>query len=246
MANAIVMTIEGVRTRASTNEALVTFAVPLEQAALVSGFMSKIGRQVGAAFADVESGEIPAAAPAAADEKIYGYEARTLRLSGFCRCPAVWKALGTDEEFRAWIQKQPSAWSGEFSTYVDGEGRCEAAHVSRIEYGRGIGHKPEYACIPLTHKEHALQHAKGESVFSQTDKRGVLIGGREFFEKMRMKYVEQWAWETLRATLGYDSMGEAEPSVVRAWAVAHGVADLLPGKYPEGLDAADVANVTQD
>ena len=50
------MTVEGVRTRASTSEALLTLAVPLEQASLISAFLSHIGEQVGVAFADT-SGE---------------------------------------------------------------------------------------------------------------------------------------------------------------------------------------------
>lgn len=48
------MTVEGVRTRASTSEALLTLAVPLEQAVLISAFLSRIGDQVGVAFADVD------------------------------------------------------------------------------------------------------------------------------------------------------------------------------------------------
>lgn len=48
------MTVEGIRTRASTNEALLTLAVPLEQAALISAFLSRVGDQVGVAFADVD------------------------------------------------------------------------------------------------------------------------------------------------------------------------------------------------
>ena len=52
---AIILTVDAVRTRASTNEALVTFAIPLEQAALISTFMGKVGKQVGAAFADLDA-----------------------------------------------------------------------------------------------------------------------------------------------------------------------------------------------
>src|SRR5436853_1270295 len=51
---ALMMTVEGVRTRASTSEALLTLAVPLEQAAVLSAFLSRIGDQVGVAFADID------------------------------------------------------------------------------------------------------------------------------------------------------------------------------------------------
>lgn len=234
MTDAVVMTIEGVRTRASTGEALVTFSVPLENAALVSGFMAKVGRQVGAAFADIDNDHgknsglgRAAAKPAIKETKPYGREARALKLSGFFRVPEVWKAIGTDEQFREWVQRQPSAWSGA-SDWVEsiGEGRCEAAHVSRIEFGRGIAHKPEYACIPLTHAEHMNHHAKGESVFNTPKELG-----RDWMERMRIQYVSDWAWECVKTELGFDSMGNVPPTALLEWAKWHGVDQYLPGEY---------------
>lgn len=65
---AILMTVERVATRASTSEALLTLAVPLEQAATISKFLSMIGQQVGVAFADV-SGKPVASAPLAQPEE---------------------------------------------------------------------------------------------------------------------------------------------------------------------------------
>lgn len=227
MTAAIILTIEGVRTRASTNEALVTFAVPLEQAALVSGFMSKIGRQVGAAFADVEQGtgavvQVPVSAPVLARQvRPFGAQAKALKLSGFFRCPLVWQAIGSDEQFLAWIRLQPSAHSDEFSEHVNGEGRCEAAHVSRIANGRGVGHKPEYSAIPLTHAEHALTHAKGESA----------LRPREWFDEQRIKYLERWSWDTLKHKLGFDSMGDIPPNIICHWAIAKDVDKYLPVGY---------------
>lgn len=225
---AIIMIVESVRTRASTNEALVTLAVPLEQAGLISSFMSKIGRQVGAAFADVESGsteEIPKKETREkASQRPYGEYAKALKMSGFCVTPEVWKALGSDDSFLAWIRLQPSAHSDEFSEYVNGEGRCEAAHVSRVEYGRGVGIKPEYSAIPLTHKEHMLTHAKGESA----------LRPREWFEEMRFKYVERWAWLELRKVFGETSMAEVNPKELFQWANFHGLEKFLPEKYREG------------
>lgn len=233
MAEAVILTVDSVRTRASTNEALVTFAVPLEEAALVSSFMTRIGQQVGAAFAEVDQ-KLPPKAPETPKKRPYGMQAQALMLSGFFRAPEVWEALGTDEEFRAWVQRQPSAWSAEFSEYLDnGEGRCVAAHVSRIEYGRGHSHKPEYACIPLTDAEHKLQHAQGESAFSRYREDGTVESGREWFERMRIKYVQEWAWDTLKAKLGYSSMGDVPPEKIRAWAREFNVEHLLPKEYRE-------------
>lgn len=55
------MTIESVRTRAGTGEVLLTLSVPLESAALISGFLPKIGEQVAVAFADPKTGEVTSA-----------------------------------------------------------------------------------------------------------------------------------------------------------------------------------------
>jgi len=52
--SAIIAIVESVRTRASTAEALLTLAVPLEQAGLIAVFLSRIGDQVGVAFADID------------------------------------------------------------------------------------------------------------------------------------------------------------------------------------------------
>lgn len=241
------MTVEGVRTRASTNEALVTLAVPLEQASLVASFMSKIGRQVGAAFADVESqasgskGNVPVSTSNEArvqpvlsadkEKRPYGMEAKDLKLSGFFRRPDVWKAIGTDEQFRRWIREQPSAWSGEFDhdPNMEAAPSCEAAHVSRIEYGRGIGHKPEYACIPLLHAEHMQQHAIGESYFDRHDDvTGQFESGRDWMERMRIHYVSAWAWQMLKEELGFESMADIPPPTIARWALQHGLQDFLP------------------
>lgn len=66
-----------------------------------------------------------------------------------------------DETYRKWIQRQPSCLSGTYSEYVNGEGRCVAAHVRRAS-GSGTGFKGDFACVPLTQEEHLLQHQHGE------------------------------------------------------------------------------------
>lgn len=218
--DAIVMTIDSIRTRGTTQETLITFAVPVEHSGKVATFLNKIGYQVAAAFAEVEGGVV--LKRKGKPKKPHGDAAQALKLSGFFRHPEVWRAIGTDEEFRAWIQRQPSAWSGEFDYHEKGR-NCEAAHVSRIEYGRGAAHKPEFSCIPLTHAEHMLHHAKGESA----------LGGREWFERMRIKYVEAWSWETLRERLGYQSMGEVPPELIVEWARSHDVLKYLPPEYAQ-------------
>ena len=222
MPDAIIMAIESVRTRAGTGEALITFSVPLEQAGFLSGFMSKIGHQVGVAFCDVQHVQPTQPLPASPPEKsAFGQEAKALKLSGFFRVPEVWKVLGSDAAYLEWIRRQPSAHSGEFSEQVDGEGRCEAAHVRRIESGAGTSIKPQYSAIPLTHEEHLSTHTQGESYLHPP----------EWFERERMKYVEGWAWQQLRKVLKIDSMKDADPKSVFQWANFHGVEKYLPREY---------------
>lgn len=150
----------------------------------------------------------------------YGHYAAALYKTGFWFNPAVLRALGSDSDYREWIQRQPSAYSGKFSEYVDGEGRCIAAHVRRAG-DAGTAHKPEYACIPLTDAEHRLQHEKGENA----------LGGPEWFDKARAKYLQEWAHQRLRAALGVESLAEASPQMVCAWAERNDLLAALPIVY---------------
>lgn len=203
---AIVVIVDSVRTRASTNEALVTFAVPLEQANLVSTFMGRIGQQVGLAFADVTQQK----------KHAYGVEAQKLKLSGFCRSPAVWEVIGQDSQFLAWVRAQPCI-------IPEGphEGDIVAAHVRRVADGAGTGIKPEFSAVPMCARHHREQHQHGESV----------LGGKEKFDAWRIETVERWAWEMLRAWMGYESMADVPPPTLRAWARDRGVDHLLPAIY---------------
>lgn len=150
----------------------------------------------------------------------FGHYAQALFKTGFFFNPNVLKALGTDAEFREWIQRQPSAYSGNFGEYVDGEGRCVAAHVRRAGES-GTAYKAEYACIPLTDAQHRHQHRQGESALCEP----------EWFDKMRAKYVQEWAHQRLRAALGVESLTEASPQAVCAWAERNGLLAALPVVY---------------
>lgn len=137
--------------------------------------------------------------------------------SGWWFNPKVLAALGTDDEYRAWIQRQPSAYSGLFSEYVNGEGRCIAAHVRRAGES-GMGYKAGYACIPLTDAEHQQQHRDGESA----------LGGQAWFDGRRAHYVQQWAHERLRTALGVESLKQASPVRFCDWAESRGLTTTLP------------------
>lgn len=96
---------------------------------------------------------------------------------------ATLKKAGSDRQYRAWIQQQPSCISGAFSEYVHGDGRSIAAHVRRAGQS-GTGYKAEYSCVPLTDREHRLyEHQKGSSSLGKN---------KEWFDNKRLEYLERW------------------------------------------------------
>jgi hypothetical protein len=218
MSKAIIMTIESVRTRASTNEALVTFAIPLEMAAHVSGFMNKVGRQVGCAFADVDATTRQADDPAPPSGKTHNWR-QDLAASVFLRTPQVWRAAGTDEEFLEFLRDQKCVYCGKQDlVYETGEGKCEAAHIRKVSAGAGISIKPEYSAVPLCHEHHALQHKHGAS----------FLMPEEEWQKERIKMLKEWVWSVIKNHLGVASMSDVQPEQVRKWAADLGVEQFLP------------------
>jgi hypothetical protein len=87
---------------------------------------------------------------------------------------------GPERKYLDYLRTQPSALSGGFS-WNDGTPFCEPAHFRTARYA-GIGQKPEYVAIPLTNKEHALQHAKGQSA----------IGTRGWWQDQVEKHLKRW------------------------------------------------------
>ena len=167
----------------------------------------------------------PVPSSGAPSRQTYGEQARALKLSGFCRSPDVWRALGTDDEFLAWLRTQPCATPGP-APFIDPPVYCGgdvvAAHVRRIANGAGMGAKPkDFSAIPLCDNHHRLQHQHGESA----------LGGKEWFDRQRIQHVETWAWHRLRHILGVESLRDASPARVRAWAESKGVGHLLPREY---------------
>lgn len=144
----------------------------------------------------------------------YGKPAQALRQSGFFRIPEVWRAVGTDGHYLDWIRKRMCAVCGA----CDG---IEAAHVRRVANGAGTGIKPEYSAIPLCHTHHQMQHQQGEGA----------IGGRDWVDQQRIEHVQQWAWDRLKDTLGYEHWSSLPPEVLRGWAERHDLTRYLPEPY---------------
>ncbi|WP_020408946.1 hypothetical protein [Hahella ganghwensis] len=150
----------------------------------------------------------------------YGEMAKLLKLKGFFRVLDVWRAIGPDSHFTAWIRNQKCCFSGVYGTDQD---PVQVAHVRRVANGSGTGIKPPYSSIPLLASNHAKQHQQGESA----------LGGKEWFDKQRIEHVERWAWETLKNTLGYQSMADVPPKELKLWAQKHDVLRFVPAGYVE-------------
>lgn len=183
-------------------------------------------------------------------EKPFGKYAAELHRLGWWFNPKVLEAIGTDEEYRAWIQKQKCiACGGQDWVQEIGEGRCEAAHVKRPS-NSGVGHKPEFSCAPLCHKHHVhTQHKHGlptlyaehleltgckDRQVNMPTFEAFAVEAREWFDKKRDRLLKEWASETLAARLGYDSIGYVPADELLAWAEKHGLADTLPKTYRNG------------
>jgi hypothetical protein len=146
----------------------------------------------------------------------YGMEAKALHLSGFFRSPALWKLIGSQDDYGRWVRTNPCAFASESC-----HGDIVAAHVRRIEYGAGVGRKPPYAEIPMCDHHHRIQHQHGESAVAPPDE----------FEALRIQYISRWARVMLKQCLGYESWADVPPDVLRGWAIEHGVDDYLPIEY---------------
>jgi hypothetical protein len=185
---------------------------------------------------------MPQQAPkSAATPKPYGKEASELYKSGFYFVPEVLAAIGTDKEYREWIQSQPCivCGGGDFVWGDDGEPKCEAAHVKRPS-NSGLGHKPEYSCVSLCHEHHAIQHQYGlprlygVHVAKNVAKRGLDVtadDAREWFDRKRNGQLVEWASTTLASRLRQVSTGFIPPRDLVQWAMEKGVAEFLPEPY---------------
>lgn len=166
-------------------------------------------------------GAAPAPATESASAKPFGEQAETLHKSRVFGLVEFASAVGTDAEYHAWIQRQKSCVSHQYSEYVDGEGRCIAAHVRRAS-DAGTAFKPEFHQVPLTDSEHQLQHASGENEVLR--RAGILdaradagIAGKDWFYEKAFSYRHRWVWETLKGHLGYSSWSLIPPHVLAEW-----------------------------
>lgn len=152
----------------------------------------------------------------------YGAHYQALYQSGFFNNPALWRWAGTDGDYQEWVRNQPSCVSGK-QDWNNGVGKCEYAHVRRVANGAGTGIKPEYCGVPLTHEEHALQHAQGETALLRAFNINFATAP-EWFEKQAIKYRTDWLKSEIYAYFDVGSLKEIEPAEFAAWAKQHGFA----------------------
>lgn len=150
---------------------------------------------------------------------LYGEQARELRLSAFFGYHDVWRAVGSDDQFLAWVRTQKCvARSGQPC-----DGPIQAAHVWRLKDDFGKGVKGPYAAVPLCAFHHRLHHQETEDA----------IGGRPYLEEKRYATVVAWCWVTMKKDIGVESMADAAPALVVAWCQKRGVEKYLPKDYRE-------------
>lgn len=172
-------------------------------------------------------------------ESRYGAEAKALRLSSFFRAPDVWKSVGSDAEFHAWVQNQMCIVCGG-QDFIEGTGEfmCEAAHVRRAGES-GTAYKADYAQVPMCHAHHGIQHQNGELQIYRdfmflkhnTSKHVTLDQAKDWLDKKRIETVQEWCWETLKTKLGAESWSQIMPVALYDWAVSNDVASYLPREY---------------
>jgi hypothetical protein len=161
------------------------------------------------------------ASPPSRQPHPFGQYARRLFQTGFFLAPDVCRALGTDAGYLSWVRSEPCMVGG--GSYGPCGGDVVAAHVRRIANGAGTGIKPEFSAVPLCATHHGEQHQHGESA----------LGDKDWWDRRRADYLTAWARRRLEAMLGVESIGDASPEAVLAWAQRHNVAHLLPREYRE-------------
>ena len=152
----------------------------------------------------------------------YGEFARDLVLSGFFNSGKVREHFGGDEAYQAWCRTQQCALTGLTPT--------EYAHVRRAGEA-GVGYKPKYMGIPLTHEAHAYQHQHGEAACLQHYKMKTGdLNPKEWFEHQVQYFVKTWLVSAMKHELSLDSMTNLSPTEFYGWAVLKQLNGEIPNK----------------
>lgn len=172
----------------------------------------------------------------------HGDYARKLYTSGFFLHPEVWEVCGSDAQFLEWIRTRPSCLDGD-------DYNIQACHVRRVKDGAGTAIKPPYCAVPMTETQHILQSSQGETsclkVFHTDKKDWPVDGAKQWFDKQRLHYVQEWAKMRLKAAVTdyinkcrkgagvgpidpYVSLADIHPGDIGEWAKEHNLTQFLP------------------
>lgn len=158
-------------------------------------------------------------------EAEFGELADTLWLSKVLATDPWMAQIGTDEEYTEWCRAQPSCISSHYNEFPSaglhaGQGRSLPHHLRRASTS-GTGIKGKYITIPVTHEEHEILHSDGELAFAMP----------KHFDGLLQSHRHRWAWQKLKADLGYDSWKQVPPEVLYLWCVDHDLVGMLPPAY---------------
>lgn len=176
------------------------------------------------------------------ENKIYGKHAQALYGSNVLITPQVLNHIGTDDDYAEYIRNMKCLvchkgdWNDKRYQMI-----CDPAHVRRASTD-GIAFKGDYTPrVPLCREHHQYQHAHGEDALyavpgnlSLNPKTEFINpgDGREWMESHGYKYLHEWARDTLKKTLGYQSWAQVPPEVLREWWNEHDLpVTMLPRMY---------------
>lgn len=142
----------------------------------------------------------------------YGSYYQSLYKVGWWHNPKLWPVMGSDREYLDWLKTKTCRFCGAFPPN-------DPAHVRRIEYGAGVGIKPDYSAITLCrdcHENHS-QHGEAHA-----------FGSRDWMEQQLAKQRPEWLKERLHAAFNVDSMSKVDPRLFVMWAKANDLFETLP------------------
>ncbi len=179
MVDAITCSIERLTTRGSTQEVLLTLAIPQEHAAKVAGFLTRIGEQIGVAFATINNSTPSGQAPATSETERKELPpsggnrlARYLHTSGYFRNPKLWVALDeakiyTQATHKKWVEQEKCYFAHDKGalTHLPCAGDVCAHHVTSAALpaaGKGENPRkpPHWYTLPACFNHHTYVHNK--------------------------------------------------------------------------------------
>jgi hypothetical protein len=104
---------------------------------------------------------------------------------------------GTDKQFLDWITYQPSIIDGSFNQYHPS--RNLPCHVRRQKCGAGMGIKPPFSAVPMTHIQHMLQSGRDgerEVLMAYAGLHLSKEAAQAWFEARRDEMVNKWIAST--------------------------------------------------